>query len=147
MGYHIANSTNPVLGERYISPQPAPDSVGIISLPSSDDGMAGLVVMWGFSPAYPSGPWCRIQPENEFATSKSQQVSLEVFLNRQILKVREGDEATCLALRPDAAHRRRMDSVVIGSRQPVSVTIKLSVISFLDRTAIDLQFDVVPEVV
>ncbi|KAK5659604.1 hypothetical protein OQA88_808 [Cercophora sp. LCS_1] len=145
VGYTISQSTSTLSGN-YLTPQHSAESIGVISLASTYSSVAGLLVVWGFAPAFPNGPWCRILTESQFAARKSRRHSIRSFLDRIISKARENDEQTRLYLEPDPSDRRKADSVIeVAFQPPLHITVRLSILSFLDRTAIDLQFDAISE--
>ena len=96
-------------------------------------------MMWGFSPAYPVGPWCKILLLAEVKHPNSS-TSNTTALSRVIEKVRSNDPRTRLRLDPAMGSKSKCDIRTFD--WGLRVTSKISIITFLDRHALELDLEV-----
>jgi len=129
-GYNITRSVPDRVGD-YIMPLQKADSIGLVVLESPLS--TPILVAWGFSPAYPVRPWCRILPLAEIRHSR---------LDGIIERVRSSDPRTRTRLEPVDELKSRVDTRKCGSGNTYEITSRISVTTFLDRHAIQLELEI-----
>jgi hypothetical protein len=127
LGYRITATTSTLLGE-YLTPQATADSISVIRFEGSFKSV--FMVAWGFTPSFPNAPWCKVWVESQLERSKTS--SPKSFIDA----IRCGDGESRQLVEPPPTLRRNQDSVAISSL--LRVTVKISNVNFLDRSAIEV---------
>jgi hypothetical protein len=129
-GYNITR-TVPGRVDDYIMPLHKSNSIGLVVLESPLS--TPILVAWGFSPAYPVGPWCRILLLTEVKHSRFDGI---------IERVRSNDPRTRQRLEPVAELKSRVDTRRCGSDNTCEIISRISITTFLDRHAIQLEVEI-----
>jgi hypothetical protein len=129
-GYNITRTVPDRVGD-YIMPLQKPSSIGLVVLESPL--LTPILVAWGFSPEYPVAPWCRILPLTEVKHSR---------LDGIIERVRSNDPRIRPKLEPVAELKSRVDTRRCGPENTCEIASSISITTFLDRHAIQLEVEI-----